>query len=59
VTLQPGEQQTVSFEVLPETDLRVYDEKAGDYVVDPGTYEVQVGASSADTRHTHRFTVRP
>jgi beta-glucosidase len=58
VTLQPGEQRKITFEVSPAADLRVYDDKAGKYVVDPGTYEVQVGASSADTRHTGQFTVR-
>jgi len=50
VHLQPGQSRTVSFTVVPETDLRVYDEAAGSYTVDPGRYEVQVGASSADVR---------
>ena len=50
VHLQPGESRTVSFSIVPERDLRVYDEAAGRYVVDPGRYEVQVGASSADIR---------
>jgi len=58
VNLQPGETRKLTFEVSPTPDLRVYDDNAGKYVVDPGTYEVQVGASSADTRHTHKFTVR-
>ncbi|WP_407059575.1 glycoside hydrolase family 3 C-terminal domain-containing protein [Pseudoxanthomonas sp. GW2] len=50
VHLQPGESRTFSFSIVPERDLRVYDEAAGRYVVDPGRYEVQVGASSADIR---------
>jgi len=50
VHLQPGESRTVSFSIVPERDLRVYDEAAGRYVVDPGRYEVQVGASSSDIR---------
>jgi hypothetical protein len=58
ISLQPGEQRVVSFEISPATDLRYYDEGARDYAVDPGTYEVQVGASSADTRLVHSFTVR-
>jgi beta-glucosidase len=58
VHLQPGEARQVSFEISPASDLRVYDTQARDYVVDPGTYEVQVGASSADTRFTQTFTVR-
>jgi len=50
VHLQPGEERLVEFSIVPERDLRVYDEAAGGYVVDPGKYEVQVGASSADIR---------
>src|SRR5690606_31242043 len=50
VHLQPGESRTVTFSIVPERDLRVYDESAGRYTVDPGRYEVQVGASSADVR---------
>jgi len=57
VTLQPGESRQVSFEVSPATDLRYYDETRRDYAVDPGRYEVQVGASSADIRASQPFTV--
>jgi hypothetical protein len=35
--------------------MRVYGEKG--YAVAPGTYEVQVGASSSDIRGTGRFTI--
>lgn len=58
VHLQPGEQREVAFGFVPETDLRVYDGTRGAYAVDPGEYEVQVGASSADIRATQRFTVK-
>ena len=34
-----------------------YDDVAGAYAVDPGRYEVQVGASSADIRTRRAFTV--
>ncbi|WP_338331071.1 fibronectin type III-like domain-contianing protein, partial [Xanthomonas citri] len=37
--------------------LRLYDEQRKAYVVDPGAYEVQIGASSADIRARQRFTV--
>ncbi|HYG07140.1 MAG TPA: glycoside hydrolase family 3 C-terminal domain-containing protein [Stenotrophomonas sp.] len=57
VTLQPGEQREVSFTVQPERDLRVYDAERKRYVVDPGKYEVQVGASSADIRLRQVYTV--
>ncbi|HET6396825.1 MAG TPA: glycoside hydrolase family 3 C-terminal domain-containing protein [Pseudoxanthomonas sp.] len=57
VHLQPGEARELTFELAPANDLRVYDEAAGRYTVDPGRYEVQVGASSADIRASRRFTV--
>ncbi|WP_372018028.1 glycoside hydrolase family 3 protein [Pseudoxanthomonas sp. 10H] len=57
VALQPGEERTLQFTVVPEKDLRTWDEKAGAYVVDPGRYEVQVGASSADIRARVPLTV--
>jgi beta-glucosidase len=57
VSLQPGEERTLEFSLVPEKDLRTWDEKAGAYVVDPGRYEVQVGASSADIRARTPLTV--
>ncbi|MBO9547383.1 glycoside hydrolase family 3 C-terminal domain-containing protein, partial [Caulobacter sp.] len=57
VNLQPGEERTLEFSLVPEKDLRTWDEKAGAYVVDPGRYEVQVGASSADIRARTPLTV--
>ncbi|MEL1265444.1 glycoside hydrolase family 3 protein [Pseudoxanthomonas putridarboris] len=57
IHLQPGETRTVEFTLRPERDLRHYDEQAKRYAVDPGQYEVQVGASSADIRASERFEV--
>ncbi|HTQ37242.1 MAG TPA: glycoside hydrolase family 3 C-terminal domain-containing protein [Steroidobacteraceae bacterium] len=57
ITLRPGEERTVSFEISPQRDLRYYDEQQHAYAVDPGKYEIQVGASSADVRLTRPFTV--
>ena len=57
VQLQPGESRTLSFDLSPARDLRHYDDVAGAYAVDPGRYEVQVGASSADIRTRRAFTV--
>jgi beta-glucosidase len=57
VSLKPGEQRTLTFALSPTTDLRYYDEQHRDYAVDPGRYEIQVGASSADVRLTHAFAV--
>jgi beta-glucosidase len=50
VTLAPGETRRVSFTVIPRRDLTRYDVARKAYVVDPGDYELQVGASSADIR---------
>ena len=57
MALRPGEARTLSFTVSPATDLRYYDEQRRDYAVDPGRYEVQVGASSADIRLMQPFVV--
>jgi beta-glucosidase len=59
ITLQAGEERDVSFEITPAKDLRIYDETLRAYAVDPGAYEVEVGASSADIRVSGRFAVEP
>jgi beta-glucosidase len=48
VHLQPGESRPVSFKIGP-TDLALYD-KAMKRVVEPGKFDLLVGASSADIR---------
>ncbi|MDQ2640248.1 MAG: glycoside hydrolase family 3 C-terminal domain-containing protein [Pseudomonadota bacterium] len=58
LTLRPGEQRRVSFDISPAVDLRYYDEASGQYAVDQGKYEVQLGASSADVRLARSFEVR-
>jgi beta-glucosidase len=57
IHLQPGEEREVRFTFSPKADLRHYDEKRQAYAVDPGEYEVQVGASSKDIRLTGRLVV--
>ncbi|MGN0167299.1 MAG: beta-glucosidase [Acetatifactor sp.] len=47
--LQPGEEQKVAF-LLPGRAFAYYDEAATDFVVEPGRYELQIGASSRDIR---------
>lgn len=54
VTLQPGERATLTF-TLP-TDMLNFTDAQGRRVVEPGEFELQVGASSADIRS--RATVR-
>jgi beta-glucosidase len=57
IHLKPGEQREVTFSFTPASDLRIYDPQRKAYAVDPGTYEVRVGASSADVRATKSLTV--
>jgi beta-glucosidase len=57
ITLAKGEERSVSFSLVPGKDLTRYDEVKQAYVVDPGRYEVLIGASSADIRQTAAFTV--
>jgi beta-glucosidase len=49
VAVPPGETKTLAFTV-PAEKLAFYDEKQHRFVVEPGKYEIQVGASSADIR---------
>jgi beta-glucosidase len=55
-SLNPGEKKTVSMEV-PADKLAYWDDEAHSYVVQPGTYDVLVGASSADIRAREKLTV--
>lgn len=50
VTLKPGERRTLSFE-LDEASVRYWNAAVKDWVVDPGTFDVWVGASSNATAH--------
>lgn len=56
IHLEPGEQTTVSF-ALPKGKLAFWDDKIHNFRVEPGNYEVQVGASSADIRASEAFDV--
>jgi beta-glucosidase len=58
ISLAPGEEQEVSFALTPDRDATRYDPEKRAYVVDPGRYEVQIGASSEDIRQRAGFTVR-
>lgn len=49
VSLQPGETKTVSF-ALPVSKLALWDDNAHGFVVDPGNFDVMIGASSGDIR---------
>ena len=55
ISLKPGERKTVEF-TLTLDDLAMYDDRLR-RVVEPGTYQVLVGSSSADIRLMGRFTI--
>lgn len=58
ISLAAGEEQEVSFTLKPEQDVARYDVQSKSFVVDPGSYEVQIGASSQDIRQKATFTVK-
>ena len=55
ITLAPGESREVLFE-LDERDLGLWN-RENRFVVEPGRFEVQVGASSKDIRLRGEFEV--
>lgn len=56
ISLQPGEVKTVSFTLLPE-DLQILDRHM-QWTVEPGEFEVRIGASSSDIRLKDVFVVK-
>lgn len=56
IRLQPGEEKTVEFVLTPQ-DLGLWD-KHDEFVVEPGDFEVFVGASSQDIKLKGKFELR-
>jgi beta-glucosidase len=56
INLQPDETKTVTF-TLPASKLAIWDETTHGFVVEPGTFDVMVGASSADIRLKNQIEV--
>jgi beta-glucosidase len=56
VNLEPGESKTIKF-TLPAEQLAYWDETLHAFQVEPGVFEILVGASSADIRVKGKFTV--
>jgi beta-glucosidase len=54
--LKPGESQGVTF-TLGARDLAVFDPARSAWIVEPGTYELRLGASSRDVKGTARIEV--
>ena len=58
ISLQPGEQTRVTFRLRPADDFAYYDEGRKAFTVEPGPYELRVGASSRDIQQRTVVTVR-
>jgi beta-glucosidase len=56
ITLKPAEEKTVTM-VLPGQKLAFYDEKTHGFLVEPGAFEIMVGASSDDIRARDQIEV--
>jgi beta-glucosidase len=56
ISLQPGAKKTITL-LLPAEKLAFWDEKAHAFVVEPGVFDVMIGASSADIRLKGRIEV--
>lgn len=54
ITLQPGQEQTVSF-TIDRKALSFYDDTKQDWVAEPGTFEALVGTSACDIRGKAAF----
>jgi beta-glucosidase len=57
VALKRGEARALTFRLSPAKDFTHYDVDKKTYTVDPGEFEVQLGASSQDIRLTARVRV--
>lgn len=57
VPLAAGASRRVSFTLVPERDVARYDEGRKAFTVEPGEFEIEVGASSSDLRVRGRFKV--
>jgi beta-glucosidase len=57
VTVPKGQRVTVELAV-PTNTLRHWDPPSQSYVIEPGTYELQIGASSEDIRTTALVRIR-
>jgi beta-glucosidase len=56
VYLQPGESQTVELKLEPRA-FAFFDPVKGDWIVEPGEFEILVGASSRDIRLTRKIKI--
>ena len=57
IALDPGQAQTVTFEITPDM-LQYYDDAKGAWVAEPGTFTAYVGAASDDIHGIARFELK-
>jgi beta-glucosidase len=50
VSLNKGDEKTIEFEFKPIEDFNYYNSNEQKYMVDKGSFEIQVGSSSQDIR---------
>ncbi|MCL1938136.1 MAG: glycoside hydrolase family 3 C-terminal domain-containing protein [Candidatus Azobacteroides sp.] len=54
INLAPGEEKIVEFEISMD-DLKFFDDRYHEWIVEPGTFTAYIGASSADIRSSVDF----
>lgn len=59
IALPAGESRTVTFTLKPIEDMHYYDPVLEAYAVEPGEFEIQIGASSRDIRLRQTVTIVP
>ena len=58
IHLKAGESKRVKMMLTPDEDMRYYEPRVGDYAVEHGEFEIQVGAASNDIRLKEVVVVR-
>lgn len=57
VSLAKGEQKTLTFKVKPANDFRYYNARYRRYMVEPGAFQLEIGAASNDIRLTREVNI--
>jgi len=57
IALKKGELKTIEFDLNIAKDFRYYDAMSRKYMVEPGDFEIQIGASSKDIRLKEMVTI--
>jgi len=58
LSLKKNETKTVEFKLDVSKDMRHYDAMQRKYAVEPGDFEIQIGASSSDIRLKRQVSVK-